>query len=121
MKKQNKNNSASRHKTVPVAIKTVEIDVAMVSTIQWLNSFTSVNTLWCCEGCGSAENSTYVMFSCWDNYDLQKICQAVKSFYPGGGYLYGKIEVENFNGYFRYDLRFRTKKLFEEWKIKMKF
>lgn len=42
----------SQHKTMVVVLKgkSVEIDIEMVETVRWLNSFNSITTHHCCQG-----------------------------------------------------------------------
>lgn len=117
-KQKHKHRRENRHSTVPVVLKEYHIDRGMVSTVQWLNSFQGVYTLFSCEGYDSARKSPYVMFHCWDVYDLQKICEQIQRF---PGFEFGTIVVENFFGHLRYILRFNSIKTFADFKQRMGF
>lgn len=67
------------HKTKRIVIKQGDIDVNIVPVVKWLNSFESVHTLFCCEGGTEEElenkeaNKPYVLFTCWDHFELTAI------------------------------------------------
>lgn len=117
-KKKKKKKKRDRHETVPVVLKQYHVDKGMVSTVQWLNSFQGVYTLFSCEGHDSERGKPYVMFHCWDVYDLQKICENIQRF---PGFEFGTIVVENFFGYLRYILRFNSLESFADFKNRMGF
>jgi hypothetical protein len=120
-----KKREIKKHETELIALKVVPIDVGMVSTVNWLNSFLSVHTLWSCEGDDPSDDplrdQPYVSFFCWDVYDLQKITEKIQQYFPGAGLDFGIITVENYAGYLRYTIRFQTKEVFSRWKSKMGF
>lgn len=103
----------SDHKTTLRMIKCAHIDTEMCSTIDWLNSFDGVYTLFCCQGDKNISDSTYVMFHCWEIFDLQRIAESV--------YYHGTITVETRDGHLRYILRFNSIKTFRNFKRKMGF
>lgn len=105
------------HKTVQLALKIVSIDVGMVSTVNWLNSFYSVFTQWSCEGYDLKpvypwQHAPYVMFSCYDVNELSIILSKIS---------FGYVVIENYNGNLRYIIRFDSVKSFKDWKKTMRF
>ena len=50
------------HRTQQVHIKTAEVDEKIIPIVQWFNSFSNVNTLFCCQG--DEDNRGYVSFLC---------------------------------------------------------
>lgn len=121
-KKKKKKQKRAKHETTFVSLKRCHVDKGVASTVQWLNSFQGVYTLFSCEGYDSAKGSTarppYVMFHCWDIYDLQKICEKIQRF---PGFDYGTIVVENCFGHLRYILRFNSLESFADFKNSMGF
>jgi len=51
----------------------VEIDVKIVPIIEWLNSYKSVRTLYCCEGHDGRPESSYVTFTVNNQRSLKSI------------------------------------------------
>jgi hypothetical protein len=81
----------SDHKTVRIVIKEADVDVEMVPVVNWLNSFHSVTTQFCCQGNDKAKHKRedgkrldppYVLFTCWDRQDLMQILWAIRHYYP---------------------------------------
>jgi len=69
-------------RTRKVVLKTADIDVGIIPVVNWLNSFHSTFTLWCCEGrkkgeprCDPNGHSAhpYVTFLCGELRDLDAI------------------------------------------------
>ena len=64
------------HKTKKIVIKEVKIDEKIIPLVRWMNSFESIDTLFCCEGGtkqelkGTEHNQPYVLFTCWSQLEL---------------------------------------------------
>ena len=71
-------------KTQKIALKTIDVDTKMITMVQWLNQFSSIQTKYCCQGLSPKQKKelfipnpkhsyhTYVTFTC-DNQDHLKI------------------------------------------------
>lgn len=78
----------SIHKTVDIVIKRAEVDEEIVPLVEWLNSFKGVVTLYCCQGhtkeevCedGRFPYSTYVLFTCSNQWSLMQILEKMTNF-----------------------------------------
>jgi len=89
----------SRHKTKSICIKKAKIDINMIPIVNWLNSFSSITTQYCCEG--NKDFKPYVLFICTDPVELIQILALLCG--------YATVEINFYNGILRYRLSFCTK------------
>jgi tRNA(Phe) wybutosine-synthesizing methylase Tyw3 len=61
-----------KHLTEEIVIKKAHVDLGMIPLINWLNSFETVTTYFCCEGDESVDiiDKPYVLFTCFDSIEL---------------------------------------------------
>lgn len=104
------------HKTKKIAIKTAEVDEKIIPIIEWLNSFKSVRTLFCCQGDvknRKGSNLPYILFVCEDKEDLANILKIITLFagykLPTSG---TKVECDYYDLYepIRYSINFYNQK-----------
>lgn len=72
----------TEHKEVMISIsptKIVLVDEGIVPVVEWLNGFSSVETIFSCEGKGF-DYSSYVSFFCDDPADLSEIIDCVQRY-----------------------------------------
>jgi hypothetical protein len=65
------------HNTKEIIIKKAEVDEKIIPFVNWLNSFQSVITEYSCQG--DSENRPYVLFKCYDHYDLIDILKLISN------------------------------------------
>jgi hypothetical protein len=91
------------HPTKSIIIKRADVDIEMIPLVNWLNSFESVTTLYCCQGeDGETEDDIiedsfdkpYVMWTCIDTSDLMYILTELK--YNGVTEIYWDINKRCF-------------------------
>jgi hypothetical protein len=103
------------HRQVFVLVKDREcaVDEGMVSTLAWLNSYASVQTLWSCEG---GPNQPYVSFRCSDQDDLVELLKRLHPTDENGDSLrYSVCDVDEHEGEPRYCIRWHNSPTFLEW------
>lgn len=76
----------NKHKTEQTIIKMAPVDEEMVDFINWLNSYDSVVTLYCCQGEDPKKgqpidsiDKPYVLWLCWDSMQLIEILDIIGS------------------------------------------
>ena len=93
------------HPTRNIPIKMIAVDEGMIPVVNWLNSFESVTTSYCCQGgpdphCPDGQDP-YIVFHCWDKPTLVYILVEFRHI--------ATVEIEWFHeeGSIRYTAHFR--------------
>jgi hypothetical protein len=78
-KKFNQKRFQQTHPTTKIPLKFAHVDTKMIPLVNWLNSYDSINTQFCCQGNPRKENQTdddyeihrpYILFTCMNPIDL---------------------------------------------------
>jgi len=100
--------NSGQHTRIVHSLKNVVVDEKIIPVLDWLNSYQSVNTNWCCQGGPATTNvheEPYVIFTCLFEEDLHKILKTLEII--GEDLAYLKIQWNAVSlGHVRYMLTF---------------
>jgi hypothetical protein len=93
-----------KHNTQLIPIKQAEVDVRMIEVVNWLNEYTGVITLACCQGADPRDaedcRHSYVNFACCDLDRIKLITAILASFrHEFGKHIVLTVEESSFATY----------------------